>query len=189
MFSLLLRRHGGTLAFLIVWQCCSGIKPLLCSALYKDVLWRPAEPASLYLHGIMCVRYKLWLRFCHVWDGVNDLDAGAYLRINQIRAFAPPDVLTHSLTCFSTQHCVHLAGRLLLVQEGWAESCVDLCWDATHSYWSQASLPKVPGQPQHSFPCTSLISRITPWVFAPLRIFFTFFLDLLLLSETMSFSH
>lgn len=59
-----------------------------------------------------------------------DLDPGVYLRINKIRAFTPPDFLTQSLTCFSPEHYVHLAGKSLQVQEGWAESCADLCWDA-----------------------------------------------------------
>lgn len=62
-----------------------------------------------------------------------DLDPGVYLRINKIRAFTPPDFLTQSLTCFSPEHYVHLAGKSLLVQEGWAESCADLCWDAADS--------------------------------------------------------
>lgn len=65
-----------------------------------------------------------------------ELDPGVYLRINEITTFTPPDFLTLSLTC-SSPHYVHLAGRSLLVQEGWAESLVDSCWDAPHSYWSQ----------------------------------------------------
>lgn len=64
-----------------------------------------------------------------------ELDPGVYLRINEITTFTPPDFLTLSLTCFS-RHYVHLAGRSLLVQEGWAESRVVSCWDAPHSYWS-----------------------------------------------------
>ena len=67
------------------------------------------------------------------------------------------------------------AGRLLLVWDGWAASCLGLCCTAAHSYQSQVSVAKVPG---NSF----LASPWSPWpsstsrTFPPAKIF-PFFLE------------